>query len=79
MPPTREAITAIISEEARIDVEKLKPEETLVSLGIESLDVVSVLFAIEEKFGVEIPQEEIASTETLEQFVDVILARVASV
>lgn len=79
MPPTREAIIAIIAEEARIDAEKLKPEETLISLGIASLDVVSVLFTIEDKFGIEIPQEEFASTETLGQFVDIILARVAAV
>jgi acyl carrier protein len=78
MPPTRDAVIAIIAEEARIDAEKLKPEATLASLGIASLDVVSVLFAIEDKFGVEIPQEEIASTETLGQFVDVILGRVAA-
>lgn len=77
MPPTREAVIAIIAEEARIDAEKLKPEETLVSLGIASLDVVSVLFAIEDQFGIEIPQEDIASTATLGQFVDVILAKVA--
>ncbi|MBA2934327.1 acyl carrier protein [Sphingomonas sp. CGMCC 1.13654] len=78
MHPTREAIIAIIAEEARIDEEKLNPEATLASLGIASLDVVSVLFAIEDKFGVDIPQEEIASTETLGQFIDVILARVSA-
>lgn len=78
MPPTREAVIAIIAEEARIDVEKLQPEATLAALGIASLDVVSVLFAIEDQFGVEIPQEEIASTETLGQFVDIILAKVSA-
>ncbi|WP_454885200.1 phosphopantetheine-binding protein [Sphingomonas oryzagri] len=79
MPSTRDAIIAIIAEEARIDEEKLKPEATLTALGIASLDVVSVLFAIEDKFGVDIPQEEIASTETLGQFIDVILARISAV
>jgi acyl carrier protein len=79
MSPTREAVIAIIAEEARIDAEKLKPEATLASLGIESLDVVSVLFAIEDKFGVDIQHEDIASVETLGQFVDVIVSKVSTV
>jgi acyl carrier protein len=78
MLPTHDAVLAIIAEEARIDPEKLKPEATLASLGIESLDVVSVLFAIEDKFGVDIPHEAIASIETLGQFIDVILSKVAA-
>lgn len=78
MPPSRDDIVTIISEEARIDKPKLTSDVTLASLDIASLDVVSVLFAIEDKYGVEIPVETISGAETLGQFVDVILAKVAS-
>ncbi|WP_419826363.1 acyl carrier protein [Sphingomonas sp.] len=78
MPPSRDDVLAIISEEARIDPAKLEPSATLASLGIASLDVVSVLFAVEDRFGVEVPVEALGSAETLDQFVDVILSRIAA-
>jgi acyl carrier protein len=77
VPPSRDEIIAIISEEARIDAAKLMPDATLASLDIASLDVVSILFAIEDRYGVEIPVEDMGSSETLGQFVDVVLQRVA--
>jgi len=79
VPPSRDEIIAIISEEARIDEAKLTSDVTLASLDIASLDVVSVLFAIEDKYGVEIPVEAINPAQTLGQFVDGILAKVSAV
>lgn len=79
MPPSRDEIIAIISEEARIDEAKLTSDVTLASLDIASLDVVSVLFAIEDKYGVEIPVEAVNPAQTLGQFVDGILAKVSAV
>jgi acyl carrier protein len=79
MPPSRDDIVAIIADEARIDHAKLVPDATLASLDIASLDVVSVLFVVEDRYGVEIPVEDVASAETLGQFVDRIVARVAPV
>lgn len=78
MPPTRDDIIAIIAEEARIDAAKLTPDATLASLDIASLDVMSVLFAIEDKYSVEIPGETVNPADTLGQFVDGILARIAA-
>jgi acyl carrier protein len=78
MTPSREDIIAIIAQEARIDADKLTPDATLVSLDIASLDVVSVLFAIEDTYGVEIDAGEMASATTLGAFVDIIMARVTA-
>lgn len=78
MTPTRDAILDIIAEEARIDREKLLPDATLISLDIASLDVVSVLFAIEDRFGFEVPPEDIRPDATLAAFVDLIMARAAA-
>lgn len=77
MPPSRAAILAIIAEEARIDPDRLQPSATLMSLDIASLDVVSVLFAIEDRFGVDIPVETVDPAETLAQFVDQIMIRLS--
>lgn len=78
MPVSRDEVIAIIATEARIDVEKLQPSATLSSLDIASLDVVSVLFAIEDKYGVEIQAEDVANAQTLGAFVDIILAKVSA-
>lgn len=78
MPASRDEIIAIISQEARIDAEKLQPSATLLSLDIASLDVVSVLFAVEDRYGVEIQVEDVASAQTLGQFVDILLAKVSA-
>jgi acyl carrier protein len=78
VPPSRDEIIAIISDEARIDEAKLTSDATLASLDIASLDVVSVLFAIEDKYGVEIPLEAMNPAETLGHFVDGIMAKVTA-
>jgi acyl carrier protein len=77
--PTRDDVITIVAEEARIDVAKLSPTATLLSLGIASLDVISVLFGIEDRFGVVIAPEDFASCDTVGEFVDIIMTKVMSV
>ncbi len=48
-------ILAIFSREVGVAPERLRPEATLDSLEIASLDVVQAMFAIEERFDVQIP------------------------
>lgn len=40
-----------------IDPEKLLPEATLESLGLDSLAVIEFMFQIEDKFGIQIPDQ----------------------
>ncbi len=51
-------IIDIISKEGSIDREKIKPESTLKDLEIPSLDVVQIVFAIEDKFNISIPYND---------------------
>jgi acyl carrier protein len=71
----RNGVLDVIAEEALVDRAKLVPEATLESLGIASLDVISIVFALEEKFGVVLEQSDFESVESLGQMVDVILDR----
>jgi acyl carrier protein len=57
----------IIAEEALIDREKLNPAATLEDIGLDSVDLVSVVFAIEEKYGIEIAEDAFERTDTLGQ------------
>ena len=56
MPTTRsDEILDIIAQKALIDRSKLMPEITLADLNVSSLDMVEVIFALEDKFGVQLP------------------------
>ena len=46
-----------IAKEVRLDPELLTPTATFDELGIESLDVVNIVFALEDEFGLQIPDE----------------------
>jgi len=45
----------IIAEKSAVDRSKLKRDAKLADLEIESLDVVEIIFAIEEKFDIHVP------------------------
>ncbi len=57
MADLRDELIDLIAEEALIDKAKLVPEATLGDLGLDSVGVVSVVFAVEEKYGVEIRED----------------------
>ncbi len=48
-------IIDIIAEKANVPADKITREATMDDLEIESLDVVEIVFALEEKFDIEIP------------------------
>jgi acyl carrier protein len=55
----------IIAEEALMDRAKLVPTATLEDIGLDSVDLVSVVFAIEEKYGIEIAEDAFSRSDTL--------------
>jgi acyl carrier protein len=48
-------VRSIISQSLKIPVERLTPDARLDELGAESLDVIEIVFALEEKFDISIP------------------------
>ncbi|WP_131141985.1 acyl carrier protein [Helicobacter pylori] len=54
-----ETIQAVIAEQLNVDAAQVTPEAEFVKdLGADSLDVVELIMALEEKFGIEIPDEQ---------------------
>lgn len=70
MAVTADEVLEIIAAEAKLDRAALKPDATLTDLAISSLDVVSVVFELEDRFGVDIEPESIEPTFTIAEFVD---------
>jgi acyl carrier protein len=76
MKATETDLLDLISREAIIDREKLVRSATLEDLGISSLDVISMLFELEEKYGVAIEEGDMPQMTTLGEMVDFLLARI---
>lgn len=75
MAITADDVLTIISEEVPIDRARLDPSATLESLDIASLDMISVMFALEDKFGVVIEQDDVKDAKTLQDFIVVVQAK----
>mmetsp|Transcript_8149 Transcript_8149/g.17570 ORF Transcript_8149/g.17570 Transcript_8149/m.17570 type:complete len:107 (-) Transcript_8149:200-520(-) len=68
-------IKGIITEQIGCDESKVTPEAKFVDdLGLDSLDTVELIMAIEEEFDVEIPEEDAAKINTVGEVIDFIEA-----
>jgi len=73
--PSDDELFDVIAKEALIDRSLLSREARLEDLGIASLDVISVLFEVEERFGIVVDAEELSDCETLGQLIDKLKAK----
>ncbi|WPM31248.1 acyl carrier protein [Hydrogenobacter sp. T-2] len=70
-------IKEIIADQLGVEVEKLNPEAKFVEdLGADSLDVVELVMAFEEEFGIEIPDEDAEKIRTVGDVIDYLKERV---
>lgn len=54
-----EKVTGIIVEQLGVSADQVKPESKLIEdLGADSLDAVELVMAVEEEFGIDVPDEE---------------------
>lgn len=61
---TREDIFNVVKEaelNLNEDISKMDPDELFLNQGLDSLDMASLLFALEDKFAVKISDESIAN------------------
>ena len=59
MPTTFEKVAKIIADTSEIDINTITPEShTIDDLGIDSLDFLDIVFAIDKEFGIKIPLEQ---------------------
>jgi len=55
---TEESIKDIVVKIVHCDKNVLTPESTFKELNADSLDIVQILVALEDNFGIEIPEED---------------------
>jgi len=62
----------VIAEQLGVDKEKVVRTATLTELGADSLDIVESVMALEEKFDVELPDEETTALKDVGDVMDLI-------
>jgi len=68
--PMEEKVKGIIVEQLGVEAEQVAPDAKFIEdLGADSLDTVELVMALEEEFGIEVPDEE---AEKLQSVGDVI-------
>jgi acyl carrier protein len=65
-------ILDVVAKKALLDRSRLTPDAKLSDLNVNSLDMVDVIFALEEKFGIELPFNANISAGKFETVGDVI-------
>ncbi len=66
-----EEVKKIIVEQLGVDEEEVKPEAKFIEdLGADSLDTVELVMAMEEKFGIDIPDSDAQKIITVQDAID---------
>ncbi len=71
-----EMVKEIIVEQLSVNAEEVVPEASFVDdLGADSLDLVELIMVMEEKFGQEIPDDDAAKLQTVQDAISYIKER----
>jgi len=65
-----EKVVEIIAREEHLDPAKVTLDSTFAELGIDSLDGVNILFALEEEFKIDVPDTVAQNMKSVRQVVD---------
>ncbi len=77
-PEIESRLKELLVEELGLDGDKVKPEARFEEdLEVDSLGVVELLMALEDEFGVKIPDEEAENVHTVAQAVDLVEGKLA--
>ena len=73
MSETAERVKKIVVEHLGVEAEKVSEEASFIDdLGADSLDIVELVMAFEEEFGVEIPDDAAEKITTVKDAIDYI-------
>ena len=63
---SEDRVKEIIAKELEVDIKQLSPEAKFIEdLGADSLDIVELVMALEEEFGIDIPDEDADKLKTV--------------
>lgn len=67
-------VTAKLQEivKKKLKNKEIRPEDSLKSLGLDSLDKADIMIRIEDEFNIEFTEDEISSIDTVAKLIDTI-------
>lgn len=75
-----DALKDVLVTRLRVEEDQIKPDADLFEdLGLDSIDMMTAVMAIEEQFGIEVSDDEVEGVRTLQQAVDLLTQKVAAV
>ena len=74
----QDALRNMLVEQFKVDPAVIEPDATFKKLKLDSLDVVSLAMALEDRLGVEIPDRELVGIETFGQAVELLERKVGA-
>jgi acyl carrier protein len=63
-------VLKVIAETQKIPVESVTKEKTFQELKIDSLDGINIVFALENEFGINIPDEAVEKLKSVQDAID---------
>ena len=70
---TFEVVAKIVAEQLHLDVTTITPTTNIKNdIKADSLDIATILFAIEDEYGIEVPTEKAIALTTMQEMVDLI-------
>lgn len=77
MSSVEERVKKVVEEQLSVNEDQITPEASFIDdLGADSLDTVELVMALEEEFGVEIPDEEAEKITRVGEAIEYIKANV---
>lgn len=69
-------VCEIIAEQLGVDLSEVQPEKNLTEdLGADSLDIVDLVMAFEDEFGVKISDQDLSKIKTVKDIIEAIKLR----
>lgn len=73
MADLQKRVSEIVAEQLGVDIAEVTPDASFIDdLGADSLDTVELVMALEEEFGVEIPDEDAEKITTVKEALEYI-------
>ena len=71
-----EILTAVT--ESAVELLKVEPSQVTDDLGADSLDLTELVMALEDRFDIEVPEDDLENVRTIGNAVDLVLAKVTA-
>ncbi len=76
---TMKALEEVLVDRMQVDAHRITPEANFFNdLGLDSIDLVTTVMAIEERFGIEVADAELETIETVGEAVELLSGKVAA-